>query len=375
MNYPDSATPGAGAGANATWFYKRFGFRFDEGELLFLRHAPERFVEMGAEAWFRHHGRVSRESVDRRLQLDVRGLKPIVEYGEPVMAELRLSNVSGGPVLAHKNLTPSDGLVEIAITNPRGERRPFVTIDHTRSALALQPLAAGERVYESIDLTMGSFGFPFKEPGAYRIEASYTNVDGGTAAAVMQLYVRPPRAYDALPTVHELFNARVGAALYVDGTRTQGQVIETIDRVRQRLDDQLGPANPISTHLAAARYLPLATPSKTIVPGSNKVTVLPEEPDLVVEALRPVIEAPAETADTFGHIWYGEVVDTYVQAAEQAKEKALAVEAQGNLVSLFQSRGVIAPVVEQAEERLDELQGTAARKRNGRARTVQAGGS
>jgi hypothetical protein len=40
MNYPDAATPGGGGGANASWFYQRFGFRFDDGELLFMRQAP-----------------------------------------------------------------------------------------------------------------------------------------------------------------------------------------------------------------------------------------------------------------------------------------------------------------------------------------------
>jgi hypothetical protein len=49
MNYPDEASPGAGL--NATWFYDRFRFRFDDGENLFLRHAPARFVQMGNEAW------------------------------------------------------------------------------------------------------------------------------------------------------------------------------------------------------------------------------------------------------------------------------------------------------------------------------------
>jgi hypothetical protein len=43
MNHPrqppttlDKATPNGGAGANASWFYRRFRFRFDSGELLFL---------------------------------------------------------------------------------------------------------------------------------------------------------------------------------------------------------------------------------------------------------------------------------------------------------------------------------------------------
>ena len=194
MNYPDAATPGGGAGANATWFYNRFRFRFDRSELLFLRHAPETYVEMGAAGWFQNHGRVARINLDFRLKLVVRSLKQIYEFGEPILVELRLSNESDQSITVHRNLDPSDGLVELAVTNPDGERRPFLPVDHTRTIMLphlLQP--QGEALYHSVDMTMGSFGFPFKKPGAYRIEASYTNIDGGSAAAVMQVYVRTAR--------------------------------------------------------------------------------------------------------------------------------------------------------------------------------------
>ena len=50
MNYPD----GVQGGQNA--FFSDFEFRFSDNELLFMRHAPERFVQMGNADWFDHHG-------------------------------------------------------------------------------------------------------------------------------------------------------------------------------------------------------------------------------------------------------------------------------------------------------------------------------
>lgn len=375
MNYPDQATPVPGPTPNATWFYRRFRFRFDRSELLFLRHAPETYVEMGAQDWFQNHGRAARISIDPRLQLIVRSRQTVesggrdvtfFELGEPVMLELRLRNISDQPITAHSNLDPSDGLVEVAVTNPRGERLPFLPIDHTRTLMQIAPLAPkGGSVYGVLDLTMGSFGFPFKEPGAYRVEVSYTNVDGSTAAAVMQLYVRPPAQYDAVPVVNELFDARVGRALYVDGTRVMEDVNDKLDWAEKRLRDVLGERNPISMHLSVVRYKPLATDGKYIDPDTSELRTSGEEPDRVVAELEPVIvDQAVAAADTMGHIWYHEVVDCYTRAAEQTNELAKACHAQDQLFDLFTARKVVPSVLNDVQVRANVLHDRAASARD-----------
>ena len=351
MNYPDSATPPGGVPLNASWFYSRFRFRFDEGELLFLRHAPERYVEMGAEAWFENHARVSRTSVDSRLELSIRGRKPIVEQGEPVLLELKLKNISNQPVLVHRNLDPSEGLVELAITNPKGERRPFLPFDHTRAHIASQVLEPGkESLYGLLDLTMGAFGFHFKEPGAYRIEASYTNVDGRTVAAVLQLYVRPAPSYDAVPVINEMFDARIGRALYVEGTSVQDDVNNKIDWIRGRLAQTLGERNPIEAHLRTTRFKPLMQPVSIIEPASNAIRRVTEQPDVAVNELQPVLMGRAsETADTMGHIWYVQTVKSYIAAAQHANETGKAREARGELAEFCRQRKIVQSVTVEAE--------------------------
>ena len=121
---------------------------------------------MGNETWFENHGRVTRGSVDPRLELTVRSRNDSVEFGEAVFVELRLRNVSDEPVLVHRNLYPSNGLVELAVTNPAGQRRPWIPIAHTRAVIRREILPAGEAFYQEVNMTMGQLGFPFKEPGA-----------------------------------------------------------------------------------------------------------------------------------------------------------------------------------------------------------------
>jgi hypothetical protein len=351
MNYPDEASPGGGSPA-AAWFYERFPFRFDDGENLFIRHAPGRLVEMGNEAWFQHHARVARGTVDPRLDFRVRTRTDTVELGEAVFVELRLRNASDGPVLAHRNLYPSDGLVEIAVTNPRGERRPWQPIADTRSKVDADVLAPGEAVYRELNLTMGMLGFPFKDPGPYRVEASYRNIDGGTAAAVLQLHVRPPASYDDRRTINSLFDAGVGRVLQVGGSRLMEEANDRIDHVV----DRLGETHPASYYLNAVRALPLAKPYKLLTGDADAVQVDEQDPEFVQRRLSPVVERPEEAADVVGHIVYRRLVETYTDAALETDGRAEAHRAQRTMLQMFQERDVVEPVVREVERRVEELE-------------------
>lgn len=351
MNYPNLASPEL-SGANASWFYSRFRFCFDPQDLMFLRHAPEKFVEMGSEAWFENHGRVAVATVDRRLRLTIKPTRKIIELGEPVLVELRLHNEWDRPIPIHDNLDPADGLVEFAVTTPDGRRIPVVPMDQTRNPVVSMRLAPGATIYESIDLTMGAMGFPFKQPGAYRIEASYTNIDGSTAAAVAQLYLRPPASYDDTPVINEVFNAKVGSVLYVDGTRVLDDVLDKMDWIRKNL----GPAHPLVAHLTVVRYRSFAGEGKLRIPGSEETKVLGAEPDMIVQHLAPMLgEHLNRSVTTFGNMYLGDVAETVTRAAEQSGALRVARTVQEDMLGLFRARGVIASVVEKIAVRVEEL--------------------
>ncbi len=347
MNYPDSASPGL----NATWFYDRFRFRFDDNENLFLRHAPEQYVQMGSEAWFQHHGRVSRGSLDHRLEMIIRSNKTTIELGEPITLEIRLGNVSNESIIINPNLNPSDGFVEIAVTNPKGERRPFIPVTHTRRQVKGEVLEANQRAYQAVNLAVGRFGFPFKEPGPYRIEANYTNIDGGTTSAIMQLWVRPPVNYDDRRVISELFNARVGRVLYVGGSR----VMEDVNDRLKWVSEHLGAQHPAQYHINKVRNSPLAHPFKLLQADASKVSLLDSDPEIVERRFTKMLENSEAVADTIGHIEFRQVVDTYTQCAIEVKKKTSARRAQENMLGLFKKRAVITPVIKAIEKRVKEL--------------------
>ncbi len=351
MNYPELPMRASLTSHNATWFYSRFRFRFSDEEHLFMRHAPERFVVMGGAEWGLNHGRVARSTLDRRLRLDIRTRQPILELGQPVLLEAKLANVSDEPVLALPNLDPSDGFLEIAVTGPDGTRVPFLPVAHFRRVADPELLEPGGARYTAVNLTVGLGGFPFKRPGPYRVEASYTNIDRRTAATVLQLYVRPPENWDDARVLSGLWDARVGRVLTVGGTRVMHDVNDKLDWLTGRL----GGDHPASYFLTAAQALPLAKRYKLVPPTGERLRVLDAEPDEVVRKLDPVIEHMEPAADAIGHITYRRVVDTYTDCALEVRERGKARDAQSSLLGLFRERSVVPGVVADVERRVDEL--------------------
>src|SRR6266542_1017035 len=88
MNYPYRVPPGP-----ETVFFQNFGYRFSDNELLFMRHAPYRFVEQGNALWFDHHAfQGANISAEAGLQLVVRVNRPRAEFEflEPMVIELQV---------------------------------------------------------------------------------------------------------------------------------------------------------------------------------------------------------------------------------------------------------------------------------------------
>jgi hypothetical protein len=303
MNYPDSATPYP-AGASAKWFYNQFRFRFDDAEHLFLRHAPEEFIEMGNEAWGQAHGRVAQVDLDDRLKLEVSGIKQVFEWGEPVFVKLTLQNKTNEELLAQSSLNPSEGsFVEVAITNPQGHRVPFLPVIQTRSEVRFASLRPDEVISEIVNLNVGQLGFPFTKPGMYRIEASYTNSPGGSAAAVAHVYVQEPKGENAL-AAKDLFDARVGRALLVDGTR----IMEDVNQKMQQVEDQLGDEHPTTLKLRLARGIPFTGHFKVLGADTSRVRIEDPDEQVINETLARITENQGDNAEKMGYELYSRAV-------------------------------------------------------------------
>lgn len=214
--------------------------------------------------------------------------------------------------------------------------------------LELQP---GEKIYSSVNLTMGKFGFPFTKPGPHRVEATFRNHDGRMAAAVTRLYVRAPPDTESMQVVHELFDPRVGSVLQVGGTRAMKDVEERLDWVSERL----GERHPARLAIAALRARPYGKAFKQVSSDGKRLSILGADPEFVMRQLEPLVEDAGRAADTLGHIDFYSTANLYTDCALLLKQGDKALAAQETMLNMFRKRKVITSVVDKITETIRTL--------------------
>lgn len=345
MNYPFLVAGGADA------FFSDFEYRFSDQELLFLRHAPERFVQMGNEAWFSNHGFENLEHDQASpLALTLRFNRPtaVFEFLEPVVAELKLTNITNEPYIIDGNTLRSLERVTIVSKRERGAARRH----RGYAQLLLRPqkrvLEPGESLYESVFLSAGVNGFDLAEPGNYVLQAAYHGADGTALSRPLGVRVRPPRNYDEESFAQDFYSDAVGRVLAFDGSRVLQGAIDCLKEAADRHADRA-----VAIHAQVALAMPLIKPG--VVLDLARVSATTQQSAAALGAsLRPtaaqltealsrvetVLSKPNEAAETLGHIDLKYYADKVSRAAAKQGRDADASALQATTTSTLKARGV-----------------------------------
>lgn len=314
MNYPFRVAGGQ------TAFFSDFEFRFSDRELLFMRHAPRRFVQMGNADWFDHHGFEDANTTPEpplRLTVRVNSDQPALQFMEPAMIEVEATNISGQPMLIDDELLAGGhGLTLIVKRDGRPARlwQPFST---ECRAPVVKVLAAGESVLQPVFVGAGKGGWLIAEPGVYTVQAS-VRLDSGedVVSAPLRLRVAPPAGYEEEYLAQDLFTQDVARVLAFDGTRQMQNANQMLVEVADRLKDR-----KVCLHANVALGLPLRRPGKLLVDarGTPQIEVVSADPAEARKRLDSALLEPGDTAAaTLGHVEYREYVETYTEWLAEA---------------------------------------------------------
>lgn len=175
-------------------YWSNFDFNFDSDELEFIRHAPLPALIPGGAAfhsinyWADGNGGYS----PYVPEVDVPGysltLTPplggaVFEFGQPIFLGVELTNQTGKPVdIPPVLLDPKAGFLEVLIRRWNGDSNSgdlanadiFVPIyqrcfDLDESVFDIVP--TGQSIKDNLNITFGSGGFAFAEPGVYDVTA------------------------------------------------------------------------------------------------------------------------------------------------------------------------------------------------------------
>ncbi|HBY61848.1 MAG TPA: hypothetical protein DEH78_18665 [Solibacterales bacterium] len=375
MNYPYNVAGDEPA------FFADFEYRFSDSELLFMRHAPERFVQMGNADWFDNHA-FERAAVEERprltLEVRVNRERPLFEFMEPVTLELKLTNASRSPVLVDRYaLRPDHELTIITKRDgqPAKQFRPYARYCRVSAAEVLAP---GQSRYDSLYLSSGLQGWGLAEPGNYTIQVSFEQGETDVVSNALRLRVAPPASRDEEFVAQDFFSDDVGRIVAFDGSRHLTQGNDTLREVVQRLAKRR-----VALHAALALGEGVARPSKQLVPdakaplGMGFVAVDADQKDARALLDKALKENAGTMVESLGHIDFRWYVDRFSDWLAAQGDASAGSAVQDVLLKTFakrtvRGRKVLDTVLASIAARRDALAaGTApkqAAKRAGKAR-------
>jgi hypothetical protein len=356
MNYPYNVPGGQ------TSFFSDFAFRFSDQELKFLRHAPSRFVQMGNADWFDNHGFQQANTLSEptfKLEVRANRQKSIFEFLEPVVLELKLTNVSNQPQIIDENLlTASDDLTVIIKKQNREARQwsPFAQYCFNPAKTVLN---ANDSAYESLFVAAGKNGWDVAEPGNYTIQVALHLEDEDIVSAPYNLRIAPPRGYEEEYLAQDFFSEDVGRILAFDGSQylTGGNdtLREASDRFAERavaVHAQVALGSPMGRDYKLLTVPDGSSEMASVADANGKIAIIKAQENKADKELSSaLLEDADKSAETLGHIDYRYYVDQLSEIEATQGDNKEAAKSQGVLLETLTKRGVLPRVLEEIDDR------------------------
>ncbi|MBW0931383.1 hypothetical protein [Priestia megaterium] len=350
MNYPFRPEVGP-----PEQFFKKFEYRFSDQELLFLRHAPENFVQMGNADWFDEHNfeqlNVSTHP-DFKLELRMNRENPSFQFLEPVVFEIKLTNTSNQPQLVKKHLLSDLNGMSVMVKKDGKKVRRLLPYAKYCRLLENKVVIPGESLYESIFASVGKNGWLIDEPGYYTIQVLMQINGHMIVSNPLRLRVFPPTGYDQEFLAQDFFSEEVGRILAFDGSRYLEKGNDILRELTEKLNDH---AVALHAHVALAK--PLAFDYKLLdfteeSGRRGKIKIIPAQPD---EARKQFTAALTEhkqlAAKTLSFIDYNEYMSSYSEFLGNQGENKEAAEVQNVLYQTLSERNVLDRVLQEIKNR------------------------
>jgi hypothetical protein len=272
MNYPWYYPNGGAPG-----YWSSFDFRFDDEELIHLRHGFRNDVIMGGSD-FLAGSSLGREvladpiSDESGLVLEIGTHQRSFALGEPVVLELTLRSTDTRGRRAHTWLHPNFGLVKVVIEQPGGRVCAYEPlIDHLVGERQTM-LGVDNPVRDSAYIGYGKGGFYFSQPGQYRVRAAYAALDGSKVLSpILTIRVRYPVSADE-NTLADLFMGEdQGALLYLQGS--DNETLRSGNAAFDEVLERFG-SDPMAAYVCMIKGVNAARAFKTVGAGDGKPLTL-----------------------------------------------------------------------------------------------------
>ncbi|GIH97755.1 hypothetical protein Psi01_83850 [Planobispora siamensis] len=347
MNYPFRVAGGPQA------FFSDFYYLLSEEELVFLRHAPSRFVQHGNAPWFDHHGfEQARARSEGALRLSLRVNRDNARYEmlEPVTAELKLKNVSTLPVVVDWNILRSDQLGVVVLREGR-EARQWVPYAQTCTAPQPHVLQPGESLYAPIFLSAGQTGWLIDEPGLYLAYAAVQTENGGALSAPLSLRIDRPASREHERMADNVLTDLMGRVLAFGGSR---HLTGEMDLLNRLIEEQ--PDRAVTRVAATCLARVAAVPGRRLEGegAERRFIATTPQPEVAEQMLTVAYDDMNAAAETLGHIRLTQEVTRVARALVRQGDDQHGSRLTTDLANTLEQRAVLGSVVATVRNTVEE---------------------
>ncbi|GAX60130.1 transposase and inactivated derivatives, TnpA family [Candidatus Scalindua japonica] len=264
-------------GDNKTKFWRDFAFTFDPDELAFLRHGPwGNIIPGGAEFhtipyWENTDGGYvpyipEKPSNDFRIKISPPQTGALFQFAQPVFLTVELSNNTGRTMNLPKFLLdPKAGFLELVVkrrTSPAGGGdsskryvfRPIMQRCFDMDVASADIVPQGGKLVENVNLTFGSAGFTFVEPGDYDVTAVFTWPKSRKEyrtikSSILPIRIAYPKTDEEEKDGLELFRWDVGYYFALGGSDVLTDAEDVLNAI---IDRRQGKAKSVTDPLVAS---------------------------------------------------------------------------------------------------------------------------
>lgn len=332
-------------GSNAFW--RGFRFRFDDDEVIHLRHGDRRSVIMGGDAWGagEHlespHLAYAQAEGFGPLELLLRA-KPYFEFMEPVQIEARVRNRGESPIYIDPRLSPEYGAVVYFIQKIGAPVRGY----HPLLCYLAQPNfhklegkhaqeSGADRHSEAVSLTFGEGGFSFSEPGEYLIRAAYqSRGEILEPSNTLKIRIGFPKHVDDEKKACDFFSSEVGLNLYLNGSKSPflRRGMDVIEEVQQQAGE-----SELGIQLASVIAAQESRPFHRIEKGSLRQTHT-EDPERSLTLTEPAVAKLEKSTQKSDNLLHRRITELRVGDWKKLDEPARAKAEREKLLEALQKR-------------------------------------
>ena len=360
MNYPQYVTN----------FWDDFMMRFDEEELIHLRHGKRSEVIMGGDPWAT--GSHLEDNSNAMTYMDGNPVAELLirsknyyQFMEPVTMEFRLKNNSELPLAVDIQLDPAFGRLEIYIKRPDGKTVNYdpvacklgpaemATLQPGMEADTNKPNTNGsDRISKNVTLSFGKGGFYFQEPGEYSVRAVYSSNDNMTITSnTCKVRIGRPFERDEERMAQDFFSPDVGLALNFGGSSSPylSGGMNTIETMADRFSD-----TPLGARLSLSLATNQARPFHRVQDGKI-VRIREANPDLALHLSNQALDQYKKDKTSLSAMTFHECCHLRAEMQAARGEKKEADKEINSLLNELKRMNVKAAVLDRVKAFGDSL--------------------